>query len=286
MEQVDGAEERRAAAKEAREVRAAQQILASLAPHEPSSITAIMDPAISFDLNHGETTLHVLIRQQGTTAVDVANLLEDITDEDTRIALVNAKDFDGVTPLMVAAKSHGGYPTGLEMVKVAHLLLATGATATVFAHSSTRRTAADYASEHGKPGLARALRELERDHAEEEDADRRCQLCGDRLAGCKFSSAQRDVARGAQKNPLIQRFFHNGGTGGDERVFRTLAMPLLHGVNNKAGFTREFTECLAMLESLQRIVQAASDGEGGEGEPWHVLDLCCGKARPDPMNIP
>eukprot|EP00873_Tetraselmis_striata_P007553 jgi/Tetstr1/427817/TSEL_001789.t1 len=154
-----------------------------------------------------------------------------------------------MTPLMVAATSGGGFRSSSvgRWVAVARELLAAGAGVTAAAGSNARLTAADYAAASGKPRLSAELRELE--------------------AGGTARSQQ--IPEAAQQRLDV------------------LCHPLLHAVNRRDAFTREFTEALAMLARLEALVAPGTSGgnshrfQPGEcrhlEDPWHVVDLCCGK---------
>lgn len=115
----------------------------------------------------------------------------------------------------------------------------------------------------------------------------RCRLCGDRLSGCRFSAARLEVEAGVQRNSLIVELFSTDVGGEGRQVsgwgqldWDILSSPALHHVNRRRGFTRELTEALAMLAALRRVMAAhrrQGEQEGGVEEPWHVVDLCCGK---------
>ena len=100
-----------------------------------------------------------------------------------------------------------------------------------------------------------------------------CRLCGDRLSGCKFRTAKKEVSAALQTNRLLVEQFSQGGLMSSCSTLDRLSSPALHHVNQRKGFTRELTEALAMLKRLQRIVAC----DGNHPGPWHVIDLCCGK---------
>ena len=253
----------------------------------------------------GDTVLLHLLRQKcGCTVDDVRRILDDAGDEDAQARLVNSKCVEGFTPLMLAVGGGGGFGNkkSKEMTAVARFLISRGATASLGAHSNKRRTAADYADLHNKPWLARELRELESEHntkvqqqqqqqalhgqgPEQENPEDiaiqmpgeksyRCRICGDRLGGCKFRLAHKDVESGKQTNPLIAQFFSDAGLGSSAAMREALSKPALHNFNSRKRFTKELTEVLGMLVRLQRIIATSSTEPE---QSWHVIDLCCGK---------
>lgn len=114
----------------------------------------------------GDTALHAAVRDSaGCTLEKISSILEDAGCEGSRLALVNAKNAEGMTPLMIAAAGGGGHglQSAARMAAVARFLLANGAAATVTSHSWSRRDAADYAQEHGKPRLAEEIRAVQRE---------------------------------------------------------------------------------------------------------------------------
>jgi hypothetical protein len=235
-----------------------------------------------------ESALHTSCRSGSLAAVNA--VLDQC--EDVRRA-VNAKTPTGVTPLMLAAAAGGGHGSerASEAAAVARLLLQHGALAHM--HNKSRRSAADYAIEHGKPRLAAELRRLAAEQLEASasagatrsaahgdaahcpgETCARCAHCGDRLGGCKFRAAHDAVRRGTQRNALITQFFVETPAN----ALATLSLPALHCVNNRRSFTRELTEALALLARLRRLTTRV-DGAAGVGpRSWHVIDLCCGKA--------
>ena len=244
--------------------------------------------------------LHLLRQKCGCTVEDVSHILDDAGDEDAQARLVNSKCVEGFTPLMLAVGGGGGFGNkkSKEMTAVTRFLLSRGAAASLGAHSNKRRTAADYADLHRKPWLARELRELELEHnskvqqqqalngqgpTEENPEDIaiqmpgekhfRCRICGDRLGGCKFRLARKDVESGKQTNPLIAQFFSDSGLGSSSAIQEALSKPALHSFNARKRFTKELTEVLGMLVRLQRIIATSTEPE----QSWHVIDLCCGK---------
>jgi len=98
--------------------------------------------------------------------------------------------------------------------------------------------------------------------------DSHCALCGDRLRESRFRVLEAQVQAGAEKNELITAFF--GSVAPD--TLALLNVPVLHAMNQRKKFTRELTEGLAMLGELDRIARLA-----GPDQPFHVIDLCCGK---------
>ena len=212
-----------------------------------------------------ESPLHAACRAGSLAA---ARKIIDACEPGEIEAIVNAKTaVTSVTPLMLAAAAGGGHgsPGASEAADLARLLLQHGACAHF--HSQSRRCAADYAMEHGKPRLAVQLKELATSQLGKESGHR-CTLCGDRLGGCKFHAARDAVRRGDERNPLIVSFVN----GLDAAHLETLSLPALHRVNRTGNFTRELTEALAMLDRLRRITAHTPD------DSWHILDLCCGKA--------
>ena len=78
-------------------------------------------------------------------------------------------------------------------------------------------------------------------------------------------------------NPLIAAFFAEPRV--TARCLAQLASPALHAVGRRKKFTEEFTEALAMLRALRAIVDVDDGGlqQQQQQQPWHVIDLCCGK---------
>jgi hypothetical protein len=241
----------------------------------------------------GETPLHAALRRRASSAA-LAAIVEFAAAGAARDAVVNAKSVAGLTPLMLACMAQPS-DTG---VGAARYLLAHGAERTLGAHSQKRRSAADYAREHGKPLLALELDErltrLQQNAAiagpptdsgaacvtwqQPGEKGLRCVMCGDRLGPSKFGRADR-------LNSLIDGLLSGAAFGLDSSaasdVLRALSVPALHHVNNGRRFTRELTESLAMLRAARRVfadgVQAGGAGAGGVGTGWHLIDLCAGK---------
>ena len=229
----------------------------------------------------GETPLHAACRAGSLVAVN--SLIESCSSEGLS-ELVNAKSVEGITPLMLAAAAGGGHgsESATEAAEIVRRLLSCGACA--HAHGRSRRSAADYADEHGKPRLAAELRKAAAEQLAAEQTNlatetcTRCKICGDRLSGCKFvaartaaremSSAFEGAVKPSARSALIERFFDEL----DPQALATLSKPELHHVNNRRNFTRELTEAIAMLQKLRSIIGADS------ASTWHVIDLCCGKA--------
>lgn len=251
-------------------------------------------------VSKGETPLHAACRAASLATVRELLSACDIQQQQ---ALTDAKCFAGKTPLMLAAMAGGssGSDSAREAVACARFLLACGANA--YAHSQSRRSAADYANEHGKPRLAEEIQRVATAQLQaaaindgttmsRSKAGAHCALCGDRLGGCKFRAMHEAVRRGEQRNPLICRFFHDLETCYPASAVQLLSSPALHCLNRRGKFTRELTEALAMLAQLRRIIaraEAHSDETDETDEPgdigsrpgsgsWHVIDLCCGKA--------
>lgn len=239
----------------------------------------------------------------------------DDSERATMLRSRNRKDMTPL--MVAAASGGGfGCESSTRMAGVCRVLLEHGAGVTVAAKGKTRLTAADYALRHGKRRLAAELRELEQawllanshrtasiapsgesagttnatpgpsttaSAVGPSVAKRYCAICGDRLGQPKFKVAEAAVRRGELDNHLIRDFFGDGrtGTGSEEgergRKLEALCHPLLHHVNQRHGFTREFTEALAMVARLEAAVEAGKGDDDGLGEPWHVVDLCCGK---------
>lgn len=204
--------------------------------------------------------------------------------------------------------THEAAPNIAEAESIVRWLLDNGAALSVTTKTQSRRTAADYAEEHGKSELAITLRELEAaslaqalarsdvagvgpiaeedprgmqfcgastkppQERSQECKTRLCEFCGDRLGACKFELARARVAVRDETNPLIVDFFAESLVTG--RLLAQLASPALHAVSQRRKFTAEFTESLAMLRALKSVL--ASRGESGEMR-WHIVDLCCGK---------
>ena len=257
----------------------------------------------------GETPLHAACR---AASLDLVRELLSECNIQQQQALMDAKCFAGKTPLMLAAMAGGssGSDRAREAVACARFLLACGANA--YAHSQSRRSAADYANEHGKPRLAEEIQRVATAQLQaaaindgtvlsRSKAGAHCALCGDRLGGCKFRAMHEAVRRGEQRNPLICRFLHDLETCFPPSAVQLLSSPALHCLNRRGKFTRELTEALAMLAQLRRIIARAelhsdksdetdepgsSPGTDETDEPgsspgsgsWHVIDLCCGKA--------
>jgi len=263
----------------------------------------------------GENALHVAVR--AISMAQVQALIHACATDAERDALINAKSVEGKTPLMLAAMAGGvrGSATVTEAASIARLLLQSGARANP--HSKSRRSAADYATEHGKPQLAEECRRIaalqlssaaaaatdQTGHTEPSataviaqfsgESATRCAICGDRLGRSKFLSHHEAVQRGEESKALVADFF----AALPKRALETLSLPVLHCLNNRRSFTRELTEALAMLSRLHRIVEqhgsgikggsaikGGSDNTGlrtdndGFDDTWHVIDLCCGKA--------
>ena len=153
---------------------------------------------------HGETALHAALRRGDLSG---ARELVLASAGDERSALVNAKSTNGLTPLMLATLSPHA-----SAEATARFLLEHGAAQTAGAHAGKRKTAADYAREHGLPALASTLQELvvtqRQQHADEagtivqrdpcESKAGRCVLCGDRMGfESKFAMLKRRLARPA-----------------------------------------------------------------------------------------
>lgn len=97
---------------------------------------------------------------------EVREILDGAGSAEEVNALVNSRSLDGFTPLMLAVSGGNARGAGsasrARTAAVARLLLANGAAATADAHSSKRRTAADYAEIHGSRDLAGEIRRAER----------------------------------------------------------------------------------------------------------------------------
>ena len=210
----------------------------------------------------GETPLHAACR---AASLDLVRELLSECNIQQQQALMDAKCFAGKTPLMLAAMAGGssGSDRAREAVACARFLLACGANA--YAHSQSRRSAADYANEHGKPRLAEEIQRVATAQLQaaaindgtalsRSKAGAHCALCGDRLGGCKFRAMHEAVRRGEQRNPLICRFLHDLETCFPPSAAQLLSSPALHCLNRRGKFTRELTEALAMLAQLRRII--------------------------------
>ena len=229
-------------------------------------------------MSKGETPLHAACRAASLATVRELLSACDIQQQQ---ALTDAKCFAGKTPLMLAAMAGGssGSDSAREAVACARFLLACGANA--YAHSQSRRSAADYANEHGKPRLAEEIQRVATAQLQaaaindgttmsRSKAGAHCALCGDRLGGCKFRAMHEAVRRGEQRNPLICRFFHDLETCYPASAVQLLSSPALHCLNRRGKFTRELTEALAMLAQLRRIIaraEAHSDETDEADEP-------------------
>ena len=213
----------------------------------------------------GETPLHAACR---AASLDLVRELLSECNIQQQQALMDAKCFAGKTPLMLAAMAGGssGSDRAREAVACARFLLACGANA--YAHSQSRRSAADYANEHGKPRLAEEIQRVATAQLQaaaindgtalsRSKAGAHCALCGDRLGGCKFRAMHEAVRRGEQRNPLICRFLHDLETCFPPSAAQLLSSPALHCLNRRGKFTRELTEALAMLAQLRRIIARA-----------------------------
>lgn len=242
-----------------------------------------------------ETELHTLLRQLPGSIHTIREFLNKPFVEE----VVNSKSANGQTPLMIACLA--GHVEAVE------LLLAHGAIKTLNAHSRKRRTAADYAAEHGCTELSLKLRNLavvsnvDESRSEtslvlpapatskdgigisassEHDVPRcapRCRLCGDRLAAVSKFHTMRDACfRGEVASPLIRDFFDMTSA----KVIDKLSVPELHLINRRHNFNRELTESLAMVHFLRKLTTHGQPGsEHHESdEVWHVIDLCCGKS--------
>ena len=228
----------------------------------------------------GETPLHQALRRRDYDAV--RKLVTEASTDDAQ-RLVNAKAAGGLTPLMIAAMSPGA-----DAEAAAQLLLAHGAERTVTAHGYSRRTAADYAREHGQPQLAETLQALADAQASAGSGTvwrdpcgsaGRCALCGDRVGGeSKFRALRRQLterpslcqpATDTVDEPvsaLLAGFFSDPLVSAD--VIESLSVPELHHINRRRGFSRELSEAVAMLSSLRdcaEVIDADGDGGGAEG---------------------
>ena len=265
-------------------------------------------------LYRSENTLHAALRRRDHAGVrTVVDAAED------RHALVNAKGASGVTPLMLAVLHLGN-----EAEATVSYLLEHGAATTVGAHGNSRRTAADYAKEHGLRALSESLQSLADEQIRDGlqgggatwrdpcDTTGRCVLCGDRMgAESKFAVVRKQLFASAEQKAdapppaesapeplggrLIADFFADPLVTPD--VIAALSVPALHHINRSTRFTRELQEALAMLDSLRHCIGAigagatsaggaigaGASGDGArareaERQPWHVVDLCCGKS--------
>lgn len=223
--------------------------------------------------------LHDSLTRDDCTPEDIRAVLRSAPDEETVRKMLSARNKKQMTPLMVAATSGGGFRSSSvgRWVAVARELLAAGAGVTAAAGSNARLTAADYAAASGKPRLSAELRELEA--AARREASRyqvaaqpgctipqlRCHLCGDRLGESKFRQAEAAVSRGEVENTLIRAFFAGRAYNPEAAQQRldVLCHPLLHAVNRRDAFTREFTEALAMLARLEALVAPGTSGAVG-----------------------
>ena len=226
-------------------------------------------------MDHGETALHKALRQKPCS---LDGLLGDTDDVATTVR-VNAKNREGLTPLMLACMTRNA--------DAARLLLAHGARRTVSARGgSTRRTAADYAEEHGLRELAASLRDMACKQVETcststvgsfcDPGERinRCSLCGDRLAAVsKFHLLANAARRGEHpSNKLVRDFLSDDAV--TDVVIDALSVQPLHAINRARRFTRELTESLAVISAVRRIIgeqqrptrQDRIPGSGGSNE--------------------
>ena len=96
-----------------------------------------------------------------------------------------------------------------------------------------------------------------------------CPLCGERLNLAKLRRLRHAVDKGEECNAHVRAFMDAGVYDvlqSNARFHRSLA--------NKS-LTKEVTESWAIVESVRHVL--ASRGIG-EDEPFHVVDLCCGKS--------
>eukprot|EP00951_Prasinocladus_malaysianus_P046834 scaffold647984_cov43-Prasinocladus_malaysianus.AAC.1 len=126
-------------------------------------VAVLMRPEVS--LRTGDNALHLAIRQRPAfTLAAIVAAVEAAGGPVERAKLVNLKDRNGDTPLMLAVQE-ATYAKQLvppeTLTSVVRYLLANGAVESILTRSSKRRTAADRAEEHNMHHLALELRALE-----------------------------------------------------------------------------------------------------------------------------
>ena len=140
--------------------------------------------------------------------------------------------------------------------------------------------ASDFAESEGRAELAARIRDLEKEapasHSKSKGGDARCALCSERVrTRPKICVLQDSAARGEEVNPLILSVL------AIPEVVRVLGRVEMHRVTECHHFSKELTESIAVVQTLQALCAQCLDSDGSActlDSSWHVIDLCSGRS--------